>query len=149
MQTAIDFLFLKQLVVDCTKLIPDMKFSEKQKPHVVTFCKVLHIIDRHSGDTYIIHCTGEINAAGVIDIFEKHIKPTIGLPFSIVSDPDVLFMSAEFQDWMIQNGIRHKVTTTYHPETDGQTDRKNTELTEIFTAYELEGTYWLTVAPKV
>ena len=146
---AMDFLFLKQLVVDCTKLIPDMKFSEKQKPHVVTFCKVLHIIDRHSGDTYIIHCTGEINAAGVLIIFAKHIKSTIGLPFPIVSDQDIMFMSSEFQHWMIKNGIRHKVSTTYHPATDGHTERKNRELTEIFAAHELEGTAWLTAAPKV
>ena len=45
----------------------------------------MNIIDRHSGYNYIIPCTGEINAAGVIDIVEQHIKPTIGLPFSIVS----------------------------------------------------------------
>ena len=89
-----------------------MRFANKQKPHFLILCKVLNIIVRHSSYTYIRGCTREINAAGVIDIFEKHIKPTIGLPFSIVSDQDVLFMSAEFQDWLIKNGVRHKVSTT-------------------------------------
>ena len=139
-EQAIDFSFLKQLVVDCTKLISGIKFSDKPKPHFVTFCKVLNIVNRHSGYTYIIPCTAEIYTAGVLDIFEKHIKPTIGLPFSIASDPDVLFMSSEFQDWTIKNDIRHKVSTTYHPETDGQTERKNRELTEMFAGHELEGT---------
>ena len=120
-----DFLFLIHLIVDFTKLIPGMRFSDKQKPHFVTFCKLLTIIDRHSGYTYIIPCTGEINAAGVIDICEKHIKPTIGLPFSIISDQDVLFMSAEFQDWLIKNSIKHEVSTTYHSETDAQIESKN------------------------
>ena len=50
---------------------------------------------------------------------------------------------------MLKNGIKHKVSTTYHPETDGETGRKNRELTEMIVAYELEGTDWLTVAPKV
>ena len=68
-----DFLFLEQLVVDCTKLIPGMKFSDQQKSHFLTFCEVLNIIDRHFGYTYIIPCSGEINAAAVIDIFEKQI----------------------------------------------------------------------------
>ena len=126
-----------------------MRFSDKQKPHFVIFCKILNIIDRHSGYIYIISCTGEINAAGVIDIFEKYIKPTLGLPFSILSDQDVLFMSSEFQDWLIKNGIRHKVSTTYHSKTDAETDRKNRELTEMFADHELEVTDWLTTAPKV
>ena len=81
--------------MDCTKLILQMRFSVIQKPHFVTFCKVLNIIDRHSGHTYIIPCSGDINAAGVIDIFEKHMKPTISPPLSIVSDQDPLSMSAE------------------------------------------------------
>ena len=126
-----------------------MTFSDKQKPHVVTFCKVLKIIDRHSGYTYIISCTGEINAAGVIDIFVKHVKPTIGLRFSIVSDQDVLFMSPEFQDWLIMNGIVHEVSTTYYPETDGETERKNRELIEMFAGHELQVTDWLTAVPEV
>ena len=58
-------------------------------------------------------------------------------------------MSAEFQDWLIRSGIRHEVFTTYHTETDGQTERKNGELTEMFAGNELEGTKWLTAAPKV
>ena len=130
-ELASNFLFLKQLVVDGTKLIPGMRFSDTQKPHCVTFCKVLNIIDRHSVYTYIIPSTGEINAAGVIDIFEKHIKPTIGLLFSIVSDQDVAFMSVEFQDRMIKKSIRHKVSTTYHRGTDGQRGRKNRKLTAM------------------
>ena len=83
-EITMDFLFLERLVVDCTKLIPGMRFSDKQKPHCVTFCELRNINDRNSGYTYIIPCTGEINAAGVIDIFEKHFKPTIGRRFAIV-----------------------------------------------------------------
>ena len=58
-------------------------------------------------------------------------------------------MSAEFQDWLIKNGIRHEVSTTYHPKTDGHTERKNRQLTEMFAAHGLQGTDWLTAAPEV
>ena len=145
-EIGMDSIFLKQFVVDCAKLMPVLKCSDQQKPHFVTLCKVLNIIDRNLGYTYIIHCNGEINAAGVIDGFEKHIEPSIGLPFSIVSNRDGLFVSAECQDWMIKNGIRHKVSTTYYLETDDETERKNRELPEMFAACELEGADWLTVA---
>ena len=87
-----DFLLLKQLIVDCTKFIPVLRLSDKQKTHLITLCKVLNIVDRHSGYTYIIPCTAEIDADGVIDIFERLIYPPVGLPLSIVSDQDRLFM---------------------------------------------------------
>ena len=96
-----------------------MKFSDKQKHYFVTFCKVRNIIDRHSGYAHIIPRTADINAAAVMGIFEKHIKPTIGLRCSIVSDQDVLFISPEFLDCVMKNGIRHKVYATDYAEIDG------------------------------
>ena len=50
---------------------------------------------------------------------------------------------------MIKNRIRHEVSTTYQPETDGRTERRNRELTAMFAAHEVEGTDWRTAAPKV
>ena len=50
-EIAMDFLFSRQLAVDCHKVIPGMKFSNVQKAHFITFCKVLIIIDMHSGNT--------------------------------------------------------------------------------------------------
>ena len=111
-----NFLSSKQLIVDCTEFIPRFRRSDKQKPHFITLCKVLNIIDRHSRYTYIIPCTAEIDADSVIDIFERLIKPTVGLLLSIVSDQDPLFMSCKFQEWLQENGVRYKVTSTYHPE---------------------------------
>ena len=67
---AMDFLFLKQLSLDCTKLIPGLRLSDLQKPHFSTLCKVLNIVDSHSGYTYIIHRAAEIDGDGIIDIFE-------------------------------------------------------------------------------
>ena len=87
-----DFLFLTQLIVACTKLIPGLRLPDTQKAHFITLCKVLNNVDRHSGYTYIIPCTVEIDADGVIDIFERLIKTTVRLPLSIVSDQDPLFM---------------------------------------------------------
>ena len=91
-EIAMDLLFLKQLIVDCIKLIPGLKLSDKENPHFITLCKVLNIVDRHSGYTYIIPCTSAIDADSVIDLFERLMKPTVGLDLSIISDQDPLFM---------------------------------------------------------
>ena len=85
-------------MIDCTKLIPALRLADKQKRHCITVCKVLNIVDGHSGYTYIISCTAEIDTDGVIDIFERLLIPTVGLPLSIVSDQDLLFVSGKFQE---------------------------------------------------
>ena len=74
------------------KSIAGLRLSDKQQANVITLCTVLKIVDRHSGDTYIISYTAEIDIDGVIDIFERLIKPTVGLPLSIVPDQDALYM---------------------------------------------------------
>ena len=66
-----------------------------------------------------------MDADGVMDIFERLIKPTVGLPLSIVSDQNPLFMSDKLQEWLQVNGVRHKVTSTYHLESDGHIERKH------------------------
>ena len=88
----------------------------------------------HAAYSYIIPCTAAIDGDGIIDIFEKLIKPTIGLPLSIGSDQDHLFMSGKFHEWLQVNGVRYNITSTYHPKSDGQTERKNKEIYEMFAA---------------
>ena len=115
----------------------------------MTLYKVLTIDDRHSGYTDIIPSTAEMNVDSIIYIFERLIKTTVGQPLSIVSNPDPLCMSGKFQEWWQVNVVRHKVTSTYQPESDGQTERKNKGMSERFAAAQLEGDDWITEAPKI
>jgi hypothetical protein len=46
-----------------------------------------------------------------------------GLPEVIVSDNGTTFSSAEFQDFMQSNSIRHIRTAPYHPASNGQAER--------------------------
>ena len=148
-EIVMDFQFLKRLIVDCTKFMPGLRLSDKQEANFFTLCKVLNIVDRHSGYSCIILCTAEIDADGVIDIIERLIKPTVGLPLSIVSDHDPLFMLGKFQELLQVNGVRHKVTSTYHLESDGQTESKNKDISDMFAAAQLERDDWITGAPKI
>ena len=58
-------------------------------------------------------------------------------------------MSGKFQEWLQVNGVRHKVTSTYNPESDGQTERKNAEISEMFAAAQLEEDDCITAVPKI
>lgn len=85
-----NFLFLKEIIVACMKLIPRFILSDKEKPHLITLYKVVNLVDSHLRYTYIIPCSAEIDADVVIDIFESRIKQTVGLPLPIVFERDQL-----------------------------------------------------------
>src|SRR5438105_2509329 len=120
-----DFLYMEPVFVGCATLISGFKNMHGDKPHMIQFHKLFVISDRLSDFTFLIPCISEITAENVISIFENWIKATVGLPVSIVSDQDTLLISTVFQDWLNKNGILYKAISTYHPETDGGSERKN------------------------
>ena len=58
-------------------------------------------------------------------------------------------MSGKFREWSQVNRVRHKVTSTYHAESDGQTERKNKKISEMFAGAHFDGDDWITAAPKI
>ena len=147
---AMDFISFEPVIIPCSKLIPGYKDPVGEKPYMVIFHKMLVITCTHSNYTFLIPCVSHINAQGVLDIFTKWIRPTIGYPHEIVTDQDPLFMLDLFQEWMVSVGIEHKASTTYHPHTDGALERKNRTIIPIFVAKKLEeGKNWVKAVPDV
>ena len=83
------------------------------------------------------------------DIYDIQIFPAFGYPSTIVSDRDVLFTSDVWQGWCEENGIEQSLSTSYHPETDGQTEIVNKAILQIQRAYALENISWIRATPKI
>jgi len=67
-------------------------------------------------------------AKDVAETFIQEIWKHHGLPSEIISDMDAKF-SGEFWELLCKSlGIRRKMSTAYHPQTDGQTERTNQTL---------------------
>ena len=66
----------------------------------------------------------------VREIFAKH-----GLPASIVSDRDPRFTSEFFQQLCKLLDIKQRMSTAFHPQTDGQTERMNRTLEEMLRSF--------------
>jgi transposase InsO family protein len=58
-------------------------------------------------------------------IFAKEIWKIHGLPTDIVLDRDSRFMSMTWKAFIGTLGIKPRMSTAFHPQTDGQTERLN------------------------
>ena len=75
------------------------------------------------------------SAVDVARIFVDSVVRSHGLPRSIVSDRDSKFTSHFWKEVFRNVGTQLAMSSGYHPQTDGQTERVNRTIEEILRAY--------------
>ncbi|MBW0513772.1 hypothetical protein O181_053487 [Austropuccinia psidii MF-1] len=85
--------------------------------------------------TIFISTYGTITALELAQIFISHVFSKNGLPVSIVSDRDSLFVSSFWTNLCQQLKISRDLSTAFHPETDGQTEMVNQVLEQYLQMY--------------
>jgi transposase InsO family protein len=66
-----------------------------------------------------------IDTEGVAKLFKDRVFPFTGLPKKIISDRDTRFTSMFFVEICSQLGIKQNLSSAYHPQTDGQSEKTN------------------------
>ena len=64
-----------------------------------------------------------------------HVLSQHGVPQSFVSDRDTRFTSVFWQCLTARLGIKKRMSTAFHPQTDGQTEKMNQLLEETLRHY--------------
>ncbi|KAL3583078.1 hypothetical protein D5086_017410 [Populus alba] len=67
----------------------------------------------------------------VIKFLKENILSRFGIPRAMISDGGTHFCNKPFESLMKKYGITHKVTTPYHPQTNGQVELANREIKQI------------------
>jgi len=62
-----------------------------------------------------------ITTKDIIALLIKEVVRLYGFPSSIVLDRDKIFMSSFWSELLKQHGITLKISSAYHPQSDGQT----------------------------
>ena len=70
-------------------------------------------------------------ATDVAELMFEEVYKHHGLPKTIVSDRDVLFTSTFWEHLNKLIGIKMKMSSAYHPQTDGATERANRTITQM------------------
>ena len=83
------------------------------------------MVDRLTKFAYFFAISSDYSTSQVADLFFRELFRLHGLPKTIVSDRDSKFTIAFWQVLFILVGIELATSTSYHPQSDGQTEIVN------------------------
>ena len=110
-------------------LITQLPKSHRGHDAIVVF------VDKLSKMVHLAATKTEVTAPQLAEIFWETVVRHHGLPSSIVSDRDPRFTGHFWRALWKCLGTQLTMSTAYHPQTDGQTERANRTLEEMLRSY--------------
>jgi hypothetical protein len=104
-------------------------------PESQGFNAILVIVDRFSKMIIVIPTNMELTAIGMAKIYRDRVWSKHGLPRKVISDRGPQFAAQFMKDLNKLVGIKSNLSTAYHPQTDGQTERMNQEIEQYLRLF--------------
>jgi len=96
------------------------------------------IFDRLTKSTHFIPIKTGMSVARLAEIYIEQVVRLHDIPSSIVSDRDLRFTSKFWESFQAALGTKSRPSSTYHPQTEGQTKRTIQILEDLLRACILE-----------
>lgn len=100
-----------------------------------TYDSIMVVVDRLTKRAHFYPISSKFGTKDLADILYTRVYPLHGLPRQIISDRGVQFASKLFKEFCQFLNIEHSMSTAYHPQTDGQTERVNQTLEQCLRWY--------------
>ncbi|UTT88943.1 hypothetical protein NDA17_004338 [Ustilago hordei] len=110
-------------------LPPSKKYDPK------TYDSILVIVDRLTKFAILAPTHKTVTAKQTAVLLYGHMVRLFGYPDHMVSDRGRQFISGAWKAFAEQMGVKHSLSTAYHPQTDGQTERVNQVIEQYLRMY--------------
>ena len=104
-------------------------------PPSSSYDSILVIVDRYTKMGLFIPTVATLSVEGLANLVITWVIAKHGTPTDIVSDCGALFISNFWKSLAKRLDIKLNLSTAYHPETDGQTERLNQILEQYLRIY--------------
>ena len=114
-----------------------------------SYDSILVIVDRLTKMVHYEPVKVLIDAPGLAEVIIDVVVQHHGLPDSIISDRGAIFTSKFWSSLCYFLGIKRRLSTAFHPQTDGQTKRQNSTIEAYLRAFvNFEQNDWARLQPK-
>ena len=97
----------------------DITMDFTEMPESLGYNYILVVVDWFSKEVVFVPCTKEKTAYSTAELFRDHVLCQHGLPSTIVSNCELVFVSNFLGELYKLLGIKRKMSTAFYPQTDG------------------------------
>lgn len=111
---------------------------------------IITMTDRAGADVRIVPTRTDLSAEDFADVFFDRWYCENGLPLEIISDRDKLFISRFWKRLTQLAGVKLGMSTAFHPETDGASERTNKTVNQCLRYHVTRNQKgWVRALPRV
>jgi chemotaxis protein CheY-P-specific phosphatase CheC len=99
------------------------------------FDSILVFVDRLTKMSHLVPCLKSTDAPGFARMYLDHVIRLHGISQSLVSDRGSIFTSHFWTSLSTMMGLKQRISTAFHPQTDGQTERMNQTIEQYLRIY--------------